>query len=47
MVVDGITCTGPLRLMIDLGAVEPKHVVEDVLDRAEAILEVLGMASPR
>lgn len=34
IVVDGIPCTGPLRLMIDLGAVEPRHVVEDVLERA-------------
>ena len=32
--VDGIPCTGPLRLLVDLGAVEPKHVVEDVLERA-------------
>lgn len=34
IVVDGIPCTGPLRLMVDLGAVEPRHVVEDVLERA-------------
>jgi hypothetical protein len=34
VVVDGIPCTGPLRLMVDLGAVEPEHVVEDALDRA-------------
>ena len=34
IVVDGIPCTGPLRLMIDLGAVEPVRVVEDVLERA-------------
>jgi hypothetical protein len=34
IVVDGIPCTGPLRLMIDLGAVELKHIVEDVLERA-------------
>lgn len=34
VVIDGIPCTGPLRLMVDLGAVEPRHVVEDVLERA-------------
>lgn len=34
VVIDGIPCTGPLRLMVDLGAVEPERVVEDVLDRA-------------
>ena len=32
--VDGIPCTGPLRLMVDLGAVEPPPIVEDVLERA-------------
>ena len=34
VVIDGIPCTGPLRLMVDLGAVEPLPVVEDVLERA-------------
>lgn len=34
MVIDGIPCTGPLRLMVDLGAVEPRRAVEDVLERA-------------
>lgn len=34
VVIDGIPCTGPLRLMVDLGAVEPKRIVEDVLERA-------------
>lgn len=34
IVVDGIPCTGPLRLLVDLGAVEPKYIVEDVLERA-------------
>jgi hypothetical protein len=34
VVIDGIPCTGPLRTMIDLGAVEPEHIVEDVLERA-------------
>lgn len=34
LVVDGIPCTGPLRLLIDLGAVEPVAVVADVLERA-------------
>jgi hypothetical protein len=34
LAVDGIPCTGPLRLLVDLGAVEPEHVVADVLERA-------------
>lgn len=34
IVVDGIPCTGPLRLLVDLGAVEPKHAVADALERS-------------
>lgn len=34
MPVDGIPCTGPLRTLIDLGAVEPFPVVADALERA-------------
>lgn len=34
VVIDGIPCTGPLRTIVDLGAVEPKPAVEDVLERA-------------
>lgn len=34
IVIDGIPCTGPLRTLVDLGAVEPKHIVEDALERA-------------
>lgn len=33
-VVDGIPCTGPLRTLVDLGAVEPRRVVADALERA-------------
>lgn len=32
--VDGIPCTGPLRTLVDLGAVEPQWVVADALERA-------------
>lgn len=32
--IDGVPCTGPLRTLVDLGAVEPKHVVADCLERA-------------
>lgn len=31
--VDGIPCTGPLRTLVDLGAVEPWFVVADALER--------------
>lgn len=34
MVVDGIPCTGPLRTLVDLGAVERFGVVADALERA-------------
>ena len=32
--VEGIPCTGPLRTLIDLGAVEPWFIVSDALERA-------------
>lgn len=32
--VDGIPCTGPLRTLVDLGAVEPWFIVADALERA-------------
>jgi hypothetical protein len=32
--VDGIPCTGPLRTLVDLGAVEPWWEVRDALERA-------------
>lgn len=34
LTVDGIPCTGPLRTLVDLGAVEPWGVVADALERA-------------
>lgn len=34
IVVDGIPCTGPLRTLVDLGAVEPWFAVADALERA-------------
>jgi predicted transcriptional regulator of viral defense system len=34
MTVDGIPCTGPLRTLVDLGAVEPFGAVVDALERA-------------
>ena len=34
IVVDGIPCTGPLRTLVDLGAVEPWFIVSDALERA-------------
>lgn len=34
LVVDGMPCTGPLRTLVDLGAVEPWPVVADALERA-------------
>jgi very-short-patch-repair endonuclease len=34
MVQDGIPCTGPLRTLVDLGAVEPLMVVSDAFERA-------------
>lgn len=45
IVVEGIPCTGPLRLMVDLGAVEPRHIVDDVLERAvtSRLVTVLGV----
>lgn len=34
MVVDGIPCSGPLRTLVDLGAVEPWWEVRDAVERA-------------
>lgn len=34
LVVDGIPCTGPLRTLVDLGAVEPRWTVVDAYERA-------------
>jgi hypothetical protein len=34
VVIDGIPCTGPLRTLVDLGAVEPWFVVADAFERA-------------
>lgn len=34
MRVDGLPCTGPLRTLIDLGAVEPFRIVADAYERA-------------
>lgn len=34
VVIDGIPCTGPLRTLVDLGAVEPWWEVRDAVERA-------------
>lgn len=45
MVVDGIPCTGPLRTLVDLGAVEPRWVVADAYERALQAAQVTELGA--